>query len=237
MAQRILQQKRVQPNAGGQPTNVSGATPQAAMGTPQVTAAPQAQALQQQQAQPAFKRGGIAHLGIGGMSMDSPWWERSEARGDLSGGSSGLLNSPIGAAGGRSDTLPHAIPPDSYVLPADFISGIGQGDTNSGIKVWNAILRSMPYGVNPPSRGQSNAPRPPRLQSPQGQARGGKSDGQPGGKVPVIVANGEVLVHPADVARFGNGDVKKGHKVLDSMVLAQRAKTRAELGKLKPPVK
>lgn len=45
----------------------------------------------------------------------------------------------IGAGGGRHDTEPLDVPPESFVIPADVVSALGQGNTNHGM----AILTRM----------------------------------------------------------------------------------------------
>ena len=195
------------------------------------------QAAQVPGAQTAMKAGGHIKRDVGGVpnSAANPWWERSEARSD---GGYGLLQSPLGAVGGRQDTLPHSVAADSYVVPADVVSGLGEGDTYSGSKIMDMILHSMPYGVTPPRGGaRPNIPPPPRIQE---QAKGGTTRplvSGPKGKVPVLLANGEYLISPDIVARLGGGDVKRGHRLLDRFVLKAREKTIGELKKLPPPVK
>lgn len=39
------------------------------------------------------------------------------------------------ADGGRTDTIPVDLPQSSYVIPADIVSSLGEGDTNAGYKV------------------------------------------------------------------------------------------------------
>jgi hypothetical protein len=57
-----------------------------------------------------------------------------------------------------------------------------------------------------------------------------------GETVPILAAGGEFVVHPHHVLRWGNGDIEKGHRALDKLVLAIRARTIKEMSKLKPPV-
>lgn len=54
----------------------------------------------------------------------------------------GLLAS---AGHGRTDTLPVNVPSGAYVLPADVVSGLGQGNTIAGAKVLDRVFEGMPY--------------------------------------------------------------------------------------------
>jgi hypothetical protein len=54
----------------------------------------------------------------------------------------GLLKS---SGHGRTDTLPINVPSGSYVLPADVVSGLGQGNTIAGAKVLDRVFEGMPY--------------------------------------------------------------------------------------------
>jgi hypothetical protein len=51
----------------------------------------------------------------------------------------------------------------------------------------------------------------------------------------VVVAGGEYVLSPAQVAMVGDGDVNLGHRVLDKFVKAFRAKTIKTLKKLPGP--
>src|SRR5262249_11465308 len=46
---------------------------------------------------------------------------------------------------GRTDRIPMRARPGSYVLPADVVSGLGQGNTHAGARMWGqAIMASVP---------------------------------------------------------------------------------------------
>lgn len=110
-------------------------------------------------------------------------------------GDSGLLASPVA---GRTDRLPIAVPRDSYVVPADVVSGLGQGNTDAGAQILDQMFVPHMKGGGAPQR------------SP---------------KVAIIAAGGEYMVHPQAVANMGGGDVGKGHRTLDKMVLNIRRQT------------
>lgn len=115
-------------------------------------------------------------------------------------------------AGGRTDTLPVDVPSGCYVIPADIVSSLGEGDTEAG----TAALDRM-FGHS---------------------ARVGKAlGGDVGERVPIIAAGGEYIVSPEDVAALGGGDLKRGHDELDRFVKRQRAKTVKTLSKLPGPVR
>lgn len=119
----------------------------------------------------------------------------------------GLINSGVA---GRTDRLPLAVGTDSHVVPADVVSGLGQGNTMAGAHVLSAALGIGPYGTPLPKIAHgSGAPRPPRAQS---QASGGNSQAK------ILAAGGEFIVPREVVERLGNGDLKAGHKALDEMI-------------------
>lgn len=119
----------------------------------------------------------------------------------------GLLHSDVP---GRTDRLPLAVPPESYVIPADVVSALGQGNTMSGARILGEMF------------GQ-----------PDGHSAGGAAHGAS----PVIVAGGEWVVNPESVAMIGGGDVKAGHRALDAMVRRIRQQHIQTLKSLPGPKK
>jgi hypothetical protein len=71
---------------------------------------------------------------------------------------SGLIRSDVP---GRTDQHVMKVRPDSYVVPADVVSGLGQGNTLAGAKLLEQALKSGPYGVAP------KKPRVKRLAVPR----------------------------------------------------------------------
>lgn len=122
----------------------------------------------------------------------------------------GLIKS---AVPGRTDQLPITVPRDSYIIPADVISGLGQGNTDAGWPLFRQILAAR--GVEVPDDGAEEA----------------------GPGIDIIAAGGEGVVHPAVIASLGGGDVRKGHKMLDDIVLAVRKQTAKRLSQLPGPKK
>jgi hypothetical protein len=118
----------------------------------------------------------------------------------------GLLKTP---GHGRTDNLPINVPSGAYVLPADVVSGLGQGNTLAGAKQLDAIF------------GELKLP----LHSWRGPL------------VPIVAAGGEYVVHPLIVSHLGDGVLKRGHNLLDRYVKDVRMKTHKTLGKLPGPAK
>jgi hypothetical protein len=137
-------------------------------------------------------------------------------------GSSGLLHSSVA---GRTDQLQVSAPSGAYVIPADVVSGIGEGNTLAGARFLQAALETGPWGTPLPKAGLRNTiPR----------AKGGRTEHKP---VLILGAGGEFLVHPKDVLKIGRGDLKRGHAILDKWVVAERQKIAKEMLKLPGPVK
>jgi len=113
------------------------------------------------------------------------------------------------ASGGRTDVLPVDVAAGSYVLPADLVSALGEGNTTHGIKV----IEQMFPAQNPNLTFAS------------------------GGKVPIIAAGGEHVLSPEQVAAVGGGDLNHGHAILDAFVKNTRNDTINTLKSLPGPQK
>lgn len=121
-----------------------------------------------------------------------------------------LHTGPIhSSVAGRTDHLPMHVPSGSYVIPADIVSGMGEGNTIAGFKHMRRMFGGEPYGGDQNPYGQSGGP--------YGMASGGKTDG-----VPIVAAGGEYVLHPDQVRDAGGGDLDLGHKVLDEFVKRMR---------------
>lgn len=103
--------------------------------------------------------GTVPKRASGGMSpsMESPWWERSAASNMTR---HGLLSSPVA---GRTDQLAISPAAGSYVVPADVVSGLGEGNTLAGANIMQRILDTGPHGLKMPvsSHNHMGPPRPP----------------------------------------------------------------------------
>jgi hypothetical protein len=160
-------------------------------------------------------------LDVGGATVsggDAPWFERNEER-------NAAYGFNMGIGGGRNDKNPGTMGSSAYVLPADVVAGLGDGNSLAGAHIFDQVLHSMPYGIAPEQQRRGpGPPRPPSMAMANaeeggvkeppiapGVANGGKpaKDGDEptaaGEEKPVevITADGEVLVSPRDVARIG----------------------------------
>jgi len=120
----------------------------------------------------------------------------------------GPIHSPVS---GRTDHLPMHVASGSYVIPADIISAMGEGNTMSGFKQMKQILN-----------GAKDMPK--------------ASDG-PARAVPIVAAGGEYVVTPHEVMWAGDGDMDTGHETFDGFVTGMRAKTIKTLKALPGPKK
>ena len=185
---------------------------------------------------PALALGGDP-MGISGSAAD-PWWTRAEARGADQVHPGGLVNS---ATAGRADHVPTAVAADSYILPADVVSGLGAGNSLNGAAVTDRMMHSAPYGISEPRPHGGNTIPHERLPSPGGYATGGLPGFAEGrvphgtGTVPVRLSGGEVVLPPWFVHAVGRGDIERGHDVLDAFVKKIRARLIKKLRSLPGP--
>lgn len=219
-AQRVLQQKRTMPT-------------QSTGGAPVMPMAPQTAPVGTGMAE-----GGALHRAAGGPSpsMEMPWFERTEARD----ATSGYLH---GSTLGRADALRTTAPSGSYVLPADVVSGLGEGNSMAGARIvqqalgsgpWGTPLSHVTHGAGPP-RAPSINTRAPRLQSDA--KGGGVQGGEQPGHIPVMLSHGEFVVTPEQVRAIGGGNQKDGWKILDEFVKESRRRTIEKMKKLPGPAK
>lgn len=125
---------------------------------------------------------------------------------------------------GRTDHLPMHVKSGSYVIPADIISAMGEGNSMAGFKIAKDIFSQPFYGT--PAAG---AGMPYGIGTPH-KAEGGEVD-----TVPIVAAGGEYVIPPEDVVNIGDGDLDHGHKILDEFVKRYRAKTIKTLKALPGP--
>lgn len=113
----------------------------------------------------------------------------------------------VGDTGGRADKVPMEVPDGAYVLRADFVSGIGEGNTDAGMK---------------------------KLGSMFPESKPSKMRGMKGSPVPVLVSHGEFVVSPESI-RGRWGDTDSGHRALDAWQNSERKKLIETLKDLPPP--
>ncbi len=129
----------------------------------------------------------------------------------------GPIHSPVA---GRTDHLPMHVASGSYVLPADIVSSMGEGNSMAGFRVAKSLFtapnrtKGLPYGAAMP------------------RADGGAVD-----TVPIVAAGGEYVIAPQDVVYVGDGSLGDGHRALDEFVRQMRAKTIKTLKALPGPRK
>lgn len=146
----------------------------------------------------------------------------------------------MSAVAGRTDHHPMNVKSGAYVLPADHVSSLGQGNTASGMAVLGHMFgQSGPYGMgkNPAIKRGSGAPRAPRAPSMKMRADGGAAEEDIGAPTPINAAGGEYVIDPEIVAQIGGGDIKRGHAILDQWVIANRKNHISTLKKLPGPAK
>lgn len=125
----------------------------------------------------------------------------------------GPVSGPLhGETGGRTDVLPIDVQEDSFIVPADVVSALGDGNTNAGM----ALLEEYFGGPSEPV-----------------MASGGK----PPKATPIVAAAGEYVVSPAAVAKAGGGNLNSGHKALRSFVKQVRHRNIQRLKGLPGPKK
>ena len=139
----------------------------------------------------------------------------------------GPIHSPVA---GRTDHLPMHVKSGSYVIPADIISAMGEGNTMAGFKNAKMLFGGQVYKS---SGTDVTAGSPYGAELPKA-AGGPAMDGE---LVPIIAAGGEYVIGPENVMVIGGGDLDHGHKILDSFVKKMRAKTISTLKKLPGPKK
>ena len=126
---------------------------------------------------------------------------------------------PIHAAvAGRTDHLNMHVPAGSYVIPADIVSALGEGNTDAGLDVLDSLCHDH----------NSNS----------GNMRS-KSDknSNDGSLAPIVAAGGEYVIPPSVVTSIGGGDIDHGHNLLDDFVVLARKDLIKTLSKLPGPRK
>jgi len=110
-----------------------------------------------------------------------------------------------GKTGGRADALDVSVPAGSYVIPADVVAALGEGNSAAGL---------AKLGKQFPAR----------------RANGGRA-----GAVPIKISDGEFVVSPDAIRALGGGDETYGHEILDAFVLNTRKAHIEHLNNLPGP--
>jgi hypothetical protein len=119
----------------------------------------------------------------------------------------GPIHSPVA---GRTDHLPMHVPSGSYVIPADIVSSLGEGNTMAGYRAVKMMFRD----------------------AQEGAFAAGGGVGEP---VPIVAAGGEYVLSPDEVIWAGKGDLDAGHRALDNWIKATRKDLIKTLQKLPGP--
>ena len=116
----------------------------------------------------------------------------------------------LGPVAGRTDHRPMHVPSGAYVIPADIVSSLGEGNTMAGFRAVKMMFRDAPAGA---------------------YAQGG-GVGEP---VPIVAAGGEYVLSPDEVIWAGKGDLDAGHRALDKWITGTRKELIKTLQKLPGP--
>jgi hypothetical protein len=108
---------------------------------------------------------------------------------------------------GRADLVATTVPANSYIIPADVVSGLGQGNTDAGARRLRRMLAKVP------PRSSWSAIR----------------------MVPVRLSGGEYQVPPGTVAGLGGGSPTRGALVLEELVRAVRDRVSRHMRAAPPP--
>jgi hypothetical protein len=156
-------------------------------------------------------------------SGGTSWQERASGRALAH---EGMIKS---AVPGRTDALPITVGGGAYILPAEHLAAIGQGNSIAGGQIANQML-----GLS--KKGGLRTPR--AIIHKQGRMKMPKiADGGAAPDVDIVAAGGEYVVSPEKVREIGGGDLDKGHRVLDAWVMSTRKQHIKTLKNLKPPKK
>lgn len=166
-----------------------------------------------------------AKMAAGGFTP--PYAERSAQRQIFH---EGFLHSSVP---GRTDKLPISVSGGAYVLPADHVAALGQGNSLAGANIVNKMFKMGPAGSSgaAPHAIKANVPHLGNLTPKPSKAAAGGGQGK---RTDIIAAGGEIVIPPHKIIeKFGNLD--KGHKALDHWVITTRKEHIKTLKGLKPP--
>lgn len=227
--------------------NVSMAPPSPMAGSPMGVAGPQPPQMpvmpgQTPQNMPSMNQGGsVPGLATGGFNMaKSPHMTPGFAEKGLQRNLNRSLVSPmtkgpiLSAVPGRTDAHKTHVPSGSYVIPADIVSGRGQGNTLAGAHALQKLFKMGPYGAGSPQL--KRGPGAPHAPIVKMRADGGETDDNTGTPVRVNLAGGEIVVPPENLMDVVHPDLKSAHGIMDAWVLHERKLLRKTLAKLPGPV-
>ena len=167
------------------------------------------------------------------------------------------------ATPGRADAHPTHVPPGSYVIKAEDVAHIGDGNTAAGQQILAKMFLPLqaqtgsltalmgqkapygasgaPFGAQMPGLKAQSMPPPsfprPYVPPQPPQAQGGAVPGQGAPGTPINISGGEFVVPAEEVKRRGRGDVNRGHEILDAWVNHLHQEHIKTLKKLPGPAK
>lgn len=150
-----------------------------------------------------------SRLAVGGIPDGSlgNWWNRQSDDPVIP---HGLVP---GNSSGRADLHDVSVPSGSYILPADIVSALGEGNTAAGSAYLDRYFAQVAGGAKFAAGGRAGSPL-----------------------VPVKLSGGEYVVNPQAAAAAGQGSLRHGHDTLDAFVKHVRSKHVSTLKKLPGPV-
>lgn len=143
----------------------------------------------------------------------------------------------VSAVPGRTDKHLTHVPSGSFVIPADIVSGHGEGNTLAGMNTLQKLFKMGGHSGNPSAIPGANSTIKKLAQG------GSPSDKHVGKPVKVVLAGGEIVVPPENVHETMERICKKKmtlsecHKAMDAWVLKQRKKLRKTLAALPGPAR
>jgi hypothetical protein len=157
----------------------------------------------------------------GGFSGGSPWQERAASRSIVH---AGMLKSNVP---GRTDKLPITVGGGAFIVPADHLAALGQGNSQAGASIINGM-----FGLGGNKKGSLVKAMRPQIPKLKKMAEGGEVESKP---VDIIAAGGEFVIPPGKVQEIGGGDLDRGHKILHQWVLRTRKQHIKTLKSLQAP--
>jgi len=153
------------------------------------------------------------------------------------------------ATPGRADKIATNVASGSHIIPADVVSGKGQGNSLAGAASMDKMFKQGPMSSGGAGSRLSQGPFGKssgivrKFAKPSfGGARLSKIDvrakgGTVGKPTAVALSGGEYIVEPDAVARKGRGNMKRGHDIIDGIIHRIRKQTIRQMRRLPGPKK
>lgn len=156
------------------------------------------------------------------------------SRGFAHGGVPTFKGPIVSSVPGRTDKHFTHVSSGSFVIPADIVSGHGQGNTLAGMNTLQKMFKMGPHTSVPKIGSNFGAKK---------FSKGGEIDESIGQPVPVKLAGGEIVIPPENAHETMQRITKKklsldeAHAAMDQWVLNQRKKLRKTLAGLPGPAR